>query len=111
MLTIFVETPWDITASSGIQLGRRTFLPRGQGKHLMLRCSVLESTRSAQYTHVVPPHSHQPLSNRSWVYCAGAVVLCMLSLTWTMQAVAAADPAGFAQNCSGFAQDPLLGAL
>ncbi len=31
----------------------------------------------------------------------------MLSLAWTMQGVAAADPAGFARHCSGFAQDPL----
>ena len=35
----------------------------------------------------------------------------MLSLAWTMQGVAVADPAGFAQHCSGFAQDPLLRAL
>jgi hypothetical protein len=77
----------------------------------MLRCSVLKSSRSAQHTHVVPPHGHKPMSSRSWVYCAGAVVLCMLSLTWTMQGVAVADPAGFAQHCSGFTQDPLLGAL
>ena len=77
----------------------------------MLRRSVLESSRSAQHTHVVPPHGRKPMSSCSWVYCAGAVVLCMLSLAWTMQGVAAADPAGFARHCSGFAQDPLLRAL
>src|SRR5262249_34874586 len=77
----------------------------------MLRRSVLQSRRSAQHTHVVPPHNHKPMSNRSWVYCTGAVVLCMLSLAWTMQGVAVADPAGFAQHCSELAQDPLLKAL
>gem|GEM_PF-2304198 len=77
----------------------------------MRRRSVLQSSRSAQPTHVVPPPGHTPMSNCSWVYCAGAVVLCMLSLAWTRQGMAAADPAGFAQHCSGFAQDPLLGPL
>jgi hypothetical protein len=75
----------------------------------MLRCSILESRRSAQHTMPLP--GHQLTVNRSWVYCAGVVVLCMLSLAWTMQGVAAADPAGFARQCSGLAQDPLLGAL
>ena len=39
------------------------------------------------------------------------MVLCVLSLTLTIQGVAAADPPGFARHCSGFTQDPLLGAL
>ena len=77
----------------------------------MLRHSVLESSHSAQHTHVVPSHGRKLMSSCSWFSCAGAVVLCMLSLAWTMQGVVAADPAGFARHCSGFAQDPLLGAL
>jgi hypothetical protein len=40
-------------------------------------------------------------------------MLCMLSFTGSPQPATAAapEPAGFTQNCSGFAQDPLLGQL
>src|SRR5262249_28092484 len=60
---------------------------------------------------VVPPYGHQLMANHSWSYYVSAMVLCMLSLAWTVQGVAAADLAGFARHCAGFAQDPLLGAL
>src|SRR5262249_8951944 len=36
------------------------------------------------------------------------LVLCALSLTWAGHGVAAADQGGFTQQCTGFAQDPLL---
>src|SRR5262245_49985246 len=77
----------------------------------MLRRSVLGSSRSAQHTHIVPLYGSKPLYHCSWLYCASTVVLCVLSLVWAMRGAAAADPAGFSKQCSGLAQDPLLGAL
>ena len=77
----------------------------------MLRRSVLESSLSAQHTSIVPQRGPKPTSNRSWPHRVGVVVLCVLSLAWTIQEVAATDPVGFTQHCSGLAQDPLLGAL
>jgi hypothetical protein len=74
----------------------------------MLRRSLLESSRSARHTRVVPSPGHQLMAHCSWPYRVGVMVLCALGLIWTMQEVAVADPAGFAQQCSGFAQDPLL---
>ncbi len=77
----------------------------------MLRRSVLESRLSAQHTSVMPQRGHNPTSNRSWPHRVGVVILGVLSLAWTIHGVAATDPAGFTQHCSGLAQDPLLGAL
>jgi Trypsin-like peptidase domain len=100
----------NITASSGYQSWtvESPSLSRAQGKHLMLRCSILGSSYSAQHTNVVPSRGQNPISNRSWSHWAGALVLGVLSLAWTIQGAAAADAAGFSQRCSGFAQDPLL---
>ncbi len=77
----------------------------------MLHRSVLESSRSAPHTRILPQGGHKPTPNRSWPRCLGAVVLCVLSLAGTIPGVAATDQAGFTQQCSGFAQDPLLGPL
>ena len=77
----------------------------------MLRHSVLGSSRSAQPTHVMPPRASKPLYSCSWLHCASAVVLCVLSLVWGIRGVAAAEQAGFSKHCAGLAQDPLLGAL
>jgi hypothetical protein len=41
----------------------------------------------------------------------GAVVLLVLSLAWSVQGVRGEEQAGFTQDCSGFAQEPMLGAL
>ena len=75
----------------------------------MLRHSVLGSSRFAQPTHVMPPRASKPLYSCSWLHCASAVVLCVLSLVWGIRGVAAAEQAGFSKHCAGLAQDPLLG--
>jgi len=77
----------------------------------MLQRSVLESSPSAPHTRILPQGGRKPTSNRSWPQRLGAVVLCVLSLAGTVARVAATDQAGFTQQCSGFAQDPLLGPL
>jgi len=77
----------------------------------MLQCRLLESSPSAPHTSVVPQRGRKPMQNRFWPQRLGAVVLGVLSLAWTGQGVAAPDQAGFTQQCSGFAQDPLLGTL
>ena len=77
----------------------------------MLRRSVLDSSPSAQHASIVLQRGHKSTQNRFWPHRMGAVMLCVLSLAWTIQGVAAPGPAGFTQHCSGFAQDPLLGAL
>jgi hypothetical protein len=77
----------------------------------MLQRSVLESSPSAPPTRILPQGGHKPTPNRSWPQRLGAVVLCVLSLAGTVPGVAATDQAGFTQQCSGFAQDPLLGPL
>jgi hypothetical protein len=41
----------------------------------------------------------------------GVVALLVLSLTWGVQEVIGGEQPGFTQDCSGFAQDPMLGAL
>jgi len=97
MRTRCVETPWEHHRFLWYQSWTYN-LPRGQGKHLMLRRSVLESNRSPRHTSVVLPHGHQLMANRSWSHCVHAIVLCVLSLAWTVQGVAAADPAGFARH-------------
>ena len=77
----------------------------------MLQRSVLESSPSAPHTRILPQGGRKPTPNRSWPQRLGAVVLCVLSLAGTVPGVAATDQAGFTQQCSGFAQDPLLGPL
>lgn len=77
----------------------------------MLQRSVLESSLSTQHTSGVPQRGYKPTSKRSWPHRVGLVVLCVLSLASAIQGVAATDPAGFTQHCSGLAQDPLLGML
>ncbi len=77
----------------------------------MLQRSVLESSPSAPHTRILPQGGRKPTSNRSWPQRLGAVVLCVLSLAGTVAGVAATDQTGFTQQCSGFAQDPLLGPL
>ena len=77
----------------------------------MLQRSVLESSPSAPHTRILPQEGRKPTSNRSWPQRLGAVVLCVLSLAGTVAGVAATDQTGFTQQCSGFAQDPLLGPL
>ena len=49
--------------------------------------------------------------NIAWFSRLGLVVLLMLCLAGTLQGVAEAEPVGFMQDCSGFAQEPLLGHL
>jgi hypothetical protein len=47
-------------------------------------------------------------------FCArtiGAMALLVLSLAWGIQGVIGGEQPGFTQDCSGFAQDPMLGAL
>lgn len=81
----------------------------------MLRRRIPESDASAQPTSVMCQRDPKLTPNRSWPQRLGAVMLCMLGLTGSMQAVtlpaASAESAGFTQDCSGFAQDPLLGQL
>jgi len=74
----------------------------------MLQCSVLESSPPAPHTSVLPPRDHQPTSHRAWPQRLAALVLCALGLAWTGHGLAATDQGGFAQQCAGFAQDPLL---
>src|SRR5215831_977284 len=77
----------------------------------MLQRRVLESSPSAPHTRVLPPGGRKPTPNRFWPQRLGAVLLCGLSLAWTAAGVAAPEQVGFTQQCSGFAQDPLLGPL
>ena len=77
----------------------------------MLQRSVLESSPSAPHTRILPQGGRKPTPNSSWPQRLGAVVLCVLSLAGTVPGVAAPDQPGFTQQCSGFAQDPLLGPL
>jgi len=77
----------------------------------MLQRSVLESSPAAPHTRILPQGGRKSMPNRSWPQRLGAVVLCVLSLAGTVPGVAATDQAGFTQQCSGFAQDPLLGPL
>ena len=77
----------------------------------MLQCRVPEGSASAQHVSGLPPYDHTPTPHSSRLYLLGAVILCMLSLAWTTQRVMATEASGFTQNCSGFAQDPLLEAL
>src|SRR5690242_9993541 len=86
-------------------------LPRGQGKHHMLRRCLLESRLSAQHTCVLPQPGRIPTPKRSRWPVLGAALLCVLRLAWIAPGSAASEPPGFAPNCSGFAQDPLLGPL
>src|SRR5262249_23078981 len=73
--------------------------------------SILERRPSTPDIHALPEGGRKFTCNRFWPQRLGAVALCVLSLTWTVSAVAAPDQAGFTQQCSGFAQDPLLGPL
>lgn len=66
------------------------------------------------------PWKNADLSNKAYVdygketFCShilGAVVLLVLSLAWGVQGVIGEEQPGFTQDCSGFAQDPMLGAL
>jgi hypothetical protein len=77
----------------------------------MLRCRVPESRFSAQHTSGLPRYGRKPMQHSCRLHRIGAVLLCMLSLAWTSQRVMATEASGFTQNCSGFAQDPLLEAL
>src|SRR6266571_8817267 len=77
----------------------------------MLQRSVLESSPSAPHTRILPHAGRKPTPNSCWPQRLGAVVLCVLSLAGTVPGVAAPDQPGFTQQCSGFAQDPLLGPL
>src|SRR5918911_534280 len=93
-------------------LGRRAHaFPRRQGKHHMLRRCLPESRPHAQRAYVVPQRGHLPTLKRSWWLALGAALLCVLRLAWTAPGDAVAEPVGFANNCSGFAQDPLFGPL
>lgn len=47
----------------------------------------------------------------SYFCVLGIVTLLVLSLAWGVQGVVGGEPAGFTQDCSGFAQDPLLDEL
>lgn len=77
----------------------------------MLQRSVLESSPSTPHTTVLPQGGRKPTQNRFWPQRLRAVVLCALSLAWTVPGAAATDQIGFTQQCAGFAQDPLLGPL
>jgi hypothetical protein len=66
------------------------------------------------------PWKNADLSNKAYVdygketFCShtlGAVVLLVLGLAWGVQGVIGEEQPGFTQDCSGFAQDPMLGAL
>ena len=81
----------------------------------MLRRRIPASDTAAQPASVVSQRDCQLTPNHSWPQRFGAVMLCMLGLTGTLPAgttpEAIAEPAGFTQDCSGFAQDPLLAPL
>lgn len=81
----------------------------------MLRRRIPESNASVRRTRSASRRSRKPMHTRAWSQSLGAVMLGMLSLAGTLQPVmameAAPEAAGFTQNCSGFAHDPLLGPL
>src|SRR5262249_59306138 len=77
----------------------------------MLRRCLPESRPHAQQTWGVPQRGRTPTPKRSCWPVIGAALLCLLRLVWTAPGDAAAEPTGFANNCSGFAQDPLFGSF
>ena len=77
----------------------------------MLRRCLPESRPPAQHPCVVPQRDCTLIPKRFWWPVVGAALLCVLRLTWTAPGYAAAESPGFANNCSGFAQDPLFGPL
>jgi len=77
----------------------------------MLRRCLPESKPPAQHPCVVPQRDCTLIPKRFWRPVVGAALLCVLRLTWTAPGYAAAESPGFANNCSGFAQDPLFGPL
>src|SRR5262245_58233450 len=77
----------------------------------MLRRCLPESRLPAQHTCVLPQRGRISTPKRSCWPVLGAALLCVLRLIWTVPGSAASEPAGFAHNCSGFAQDPLFGPL
>jgi Trypsin-like peptidase domain len=77
----------------------------------MLRRCLPESRPPVQHPCVLPQRGHVPMLKCSCWPVLGAALLCVLGLAWTAPGDAASEPPGFAHNCSGFAQDPLLGAL
>ena len=77
----------------------------------MLRRCLPESRSPVPHTCVLPPRDHISRSKRSCWPVLGAALLCVLRFAWTAPGYAAPEPPGFAHNCSGFAQDPLVGSL
>jgi hypothetical protein len=77
----------------------------------MLRRCLPESSSPAPSPCVWLQRAGTPRLKRPWWPILGLALLCGLRLAWTAPVYAAPEPSGFAQNCSGFAQDPLFGAL
>ena len=77
----------------------------------MLRRCRPESRPPAQHPCVLPQRGRTRTLQRSCWSVIGAALLCVLRLAWTAPGYAAPESPGFAHNCSGFAQDPLLGSL
>ena len=77
----------------------------------MQRRCLPESRLHAQHTCGVAQRGRTSTPKRSCWPVIGAVLLCVLRLVWTAPGDAVAEPTGFANNCSGFAQDPLFGPL
>lgn len=77
----------------------------------MLRRYLPESRPPAQCTWVVPQRGCASTPKRSRWPVIGVTLLCVLNLVCTTPGYAATEPPGFANNCSGFAQDPFFGPL
>ena len=77
----------------------------------MLRRCLPESRPPVQHTCVSPQRGRILMPKRPCWPVLGAALLCVLRLAWTAPGYGAPEPPGFAHNCSGFAQDPLLGPL
>jgi hypothetical protein len=77
----------------------------------MLRCCLPETRSPTQHLCVVPQRDYASVLKRSWWSVLGMVLLCALRLAWATPGYAASEPPGFAQSCSGFAQDPFFGSL
>jgi len=75
----------------------------------MRRRCLPESRLHAQ--HAVPQCGRLPAHKRSWWPVLGAALLCVLRLAWSTPGSAAVESSGFANSCSGFAQDALFGPL
>src|SRR5207302_307922 len=82
--------------------------PRGQGKYRMLRCRVPEGSFSAQHTSGLPRYGRKPMQHSSRLHRMGAVLLCMLSLTWTTQRVMATEASGFSQDSRAVVLHPTV---